>query len=103
MLPKFTKQDLNIYPNNIPKGLVHSLIIACVLVGLAGLRYGRGLQGWLTVIEYWVFMLLWIPLGVTICALPFKIRDKSFELKLAYYLGMFVALLFIVNKLRYWR
>lgn len=97
------KFDWNIYPSTVPKGLIHSLIIGCLLLGLSGLRQGRNLDGWLTVLDNWFFMLLWIPTAVAICALPFKLRDNSFELKLAYYLGMFVAFLFILNKLRYWR
>ena len=101
-LPRYTKQELSIYPSNIPKGLIHSLMAACLLLGLAALRNDRGLQGWLNVVENWVFMLLWIPLAVTLFALPFKLRDASFELKLAYYLGMFVAFLFELNKLSYW-
>lgn len=101
-LPHYTKQELSIYPSNIPKSLINTLIIACLSIGLAALRSAKGLQGWLNVFENWVFMLLWIPLAVTIFALPFKIRDNSFELKLAYYLGMFVAFLFELNKLRYW-
>ena len=101
--PHYTREALSIYPKAIPKGLIHALIIACVLLGLSGLRHGRGEVGWLTVMENWLFMLLWIPTAVTICALPFKLCDNSFELKLAYYLGMFVAFLFILNKLRYWR
>lgn len=96
-------QTLTIYPASLPKRLIQALIAACLLLGLSGLRHGRGLVGWLTVIEHWLFMLLWIPVAVTVCALPFKLRDNSFELKLAYYLGMFVAFLFILNKLRYWR
>lgn len=101
-LPHYTKQELSIYPSNLPKGLINALIVACLLLGLAALRSSKGMQGWLNVIENWVFMLLWIPLAVTLCALPFKLRDDSFELKLAYYLGMFVAFLFVINKLRYW-
>lgn len=101
--PSDGRDELSIYPKGMPKGLIHALIIGCVVLGLSGLRHGRGLVGWLTVIENWLFMLLWIPVAVTVCALPFKLRDDSFELKLAYYLGMFVAFLFILNKLRYWR
>ena len=103
MLPKFSKEDLNIYPKNMPKALIHTLIIACLLLGLSGLRAGRNIQGVLAVLDNWAFMLLWIPTAVACCAVPFKIRDNSFELKLAYYLGMFVAFIFIINKLRYLR
>lgn len=103
MFSQFHKQDFDIYPKNLPKKMINLLIIACLLVGLAGLRQGRNLQGLLAVIENWAFMLLWIPTAVCFCALPFKIRDNSFELKLAYYMGMFVALIFVLNKLRYLR
>lgn len=103
MFSHFNKQGLNIYPKNLPKKMINILIISCLLVGLAGLRQGRNLQGLLAVIENWAFMLLWIPTAVSFCALPFKIRDNSFELKLAYYMGMFVALIFVLNKLRYLR
>ncbi|MFW2177178.1 MULTISPECIES: hypothetical protein [unclassified Moraxella] len=101
--PHYTKQELSIYPKAIPKGLIHTLIISCLLLGLSGMRKHHGLDGWLSVLDNWFFMLLWIPTGVTLCALPFKLRDDSFELKLAYYLGMFVAFLFVLNRLRYWR
>lgn len=97
-----TKIDWNIYPKNIPKVLINALIIGCVFLGLASLREGHDLHAWLDVVENWAFMLLWIPCGVAVCALPFKLRDDSFELKLAYYLGMFVALIFVINRLRYW-
>lgn len=92
-----------IYPKDLPNGLFTSLIIACLLLGLASLRNGTDLQGWLNVIENWLLMLLIFPTATATVALPFKYRDPSLELKLAYYLGMFVALLFTLAKLRYWR
>lgn len=101
-LPNYTQKDLTIYPKNMPKILIHSLIIGCLLLGLSALRNGRDWQNWLNVFENWLFMLIIIPTGVAICALPFKLRDNSFELKLAYYLGMFVAFIYTLNRLRYW-
>ncbi|MBO1530845.1 hypothetical protein J3492_06410 [Psychrobacter sp. F1192] len=92
-----------IFPKDLPNSLFVILIIACLLLGLAGLRYGTDLQGWLHVFENWLLMLLIFPTATATVALPFKYRDPSFELKLAYYLGMFVALLFTLAKLRYWR
>lgn len=92
-----------IYPKDLPNVLFTSLIIACLLLGLASLSHGEGFQGWLHVFESWLLMLIIIPTATATVALPFKYRDPTFELKLAYYLGMFVALLFIVAKLRYWR
>lgn len=92
-----------IYPKDLPNGLFTSLIVACLLLGLASLRHGTGLQGWLNVIENWLLMLLILPTATATVALPFKYRDPTFELKLTYYLGMFVAFLFTIAKLRYWR
>ena len=92
-----------IFPKDLPNGLFITLIIACLLMGLASLRHGTDLQGWLNVIENWLIMLLIFPTATATVALPFKYRDPTFELKLSYYLGMFVALLFTLAKLRYWR
>ncbi|WP_367105656.1 hypothetical protein [uncultured Psychrobacter sp.] len=92
-----------IFPKDLPNGLFIALIIACILLGLASLSRADGWQGWLHVIESWLLMLLILPTATAAVALPFKYRDPSFELKLAYYLGMFVALLFTLAKLRYWR
>lgn len=92
-----------IYPKDLPNGLFTTLIIMCLLLGLASLRNGTGLQGWLNVIENWLLMLLILPTAITVVALPVKYRDPTFELKLAYFMGMFVALLFTIGKLRYWR
>ena len=92
-----------IFPKDLPNSLFIMLIVACLLTGLASLRHGTDLQGWLNVIENWLIMLLIFPTATATVALPFKYRDPTFELKLAYYLGMFVALLFTLSKLRYWR
>ena len=50
-----------IFPKDLPNGLFISLIIACLLLGLASLRHGTDLQGWLNVIENWLLMLLILP------------------------------------------
>jgi len=92
-----------IYPKDLPNILFTSLIIACLLLGLASLSHGKGFQGWLHVFESWLLMLIIIPTATATVALPFKYRDPALELKLMYYLGMFVALLFTLAKLRYWR
>lgn len=92
-----------IFPKELPNVLFIMLIVACLLLGLASLRNGTGLQGWLNVIENWLLMLLILPTATATVALPFKYRDPTFELKLVYYLGMFVAFLFTLAKLRYWR
>lgn len=91
-----------ITPKDIPKGLILLLIVACLLVGLSGLRYG-GMEGWLHVLENWLVSLVMIPALTALISLPLKWRDRTFDVRMAYYLGMFVALLFMLAKLRYWR
>lgn len=92
-------------PKDIPKGLIISLIMLIMLLGLSGLRHGQGdkFQGWLHVFENWVFYLLLLPACTALVSLPIKYRDRSFDVKMTYYLGMFVGLLFMIAKLRYWR
>ena len=92
-----------IFPKDLPNSLFVILIVACLLLGLSSLRHGTDLQNWLNVIENWLLMLLIFPTATATVALPFKYRDPSLELKLMYYLGMFVAFLFTLAKLRYWR
>lgn len=92
----------NWIPNDVPKPAIMTLIGTCLLVGLSGMRY-RGFEGFLHVLENWLIMLVLIPSATALIALPIKYRDDSFDIKLAYYMGMFVALLFMIGKLRYWR
>lgn len=92
-------------PNDIPAGLVSALIWGCLLLGASGFRYGKGSvwQGFLHSLENWLLMLVIIPCCTTLLSMPIKYRDDSFDVRLAYYLGMFVAFLFMMGKLRYWR
>ena len=92
-----------IFPKDLPKGLIIALIMSCLLLGLSALRHGHDWQGWLNVFENWLIMLLIFPTATAVVSLPIKYRDDNFELKLSYYLGMFVAFLFTLAKLRYWR
>ncbi|MFB6349573.1 hypothetical protein [Moraxella marmotae] len=91
-----------ITPKDIPKPLILLLIVACLLIGLSGLRYG-GKEGWLHVLENWLITLIIIPAFTALVAMPMKWRDADFDVRMAYYLGMFVAFLFMMAKLRYWR
>ncbi|UNU74339.1 hypothetical protein LU293_08780 [Moraxella nasovis] len=92
-------------PKDVPKGLILSLIAIIMLIGLSSYRYGEGdaWQGVLHVLENWVFYLILMPSLTAVISSPIKYRDESFDLKMAYYLGMFVGLLFMLAKLRYWR
>lgn len=89
-------------PAGIPKQLILLLILLCLLTGLSGFRM-HGLDGYLRTLEYWLIMLVIIPSLTTLVAYPFYVRDASFDLRLTYYMGMFVALLFMLSKFRYWR
>ncbi|MDO4699202.1 MAG: hypothetical protein Q4A69_00750 [Moraxella sp.] len=92
-------------PKDVPKGLILTLIVLIALLSLSGLRHGQGdrLQGWLHVLENWVFYLFLLPACTALISMPIKYRDDSFDVKMAYYLGMFVGFLFMIAKLRYWR
>lgn len=95
----------SIVPKGVPKALIAMLIIAVMLVGLSGFRLGDGdkIQGWLHVLENWLICLVIIPALTALVAMPIKYRDPEFDVKMAYYLGMFVSFLFMMAKLRYWR
>lgn len=92
-------------PKDIPKGLIVALIYACLLLGASGFRNGKGdvWQGFLHTLENWLLMLVIIPCCTALMAMPIKYRDDGFDIRLAYFLGMFVAFLFMLGKLRYWR
>lgn len=92
-------------PKDLPKPLILSLIIAVLLINLSAYRYGHGdrLQGLLHVVENWVLYLILFPSLTALVASPLKYQDTSFDLRMAYYLGMFVGFLFMMAKLRYWR
>ena len=94
-----------IVPKDIPKGLILTLIIVIMLTVLSAQRPGGATSGQavLPVLENWVLYLLLIPGCTALVSLPIKYRDDSFDVRMAYYLGMFVGMLFMMAKLRYWR
>jgi hypothetical protein len=47
---------------------------------------------------FWLLVL--IPSGITLVAVPFKLRDPNFQLKLAFQMGLFVALIFSLQMMR---
>lgn len=100
-----TKNIPTLTPQGIPRGLIWALVLVNVLFGLSGFRLGKGdiWQGFLHTLENWLVMLVFIPACTALLAMPIKYRDPEFDIKMAYYLGMFVSLLFMMGKLRYWR
>lgn len=91
-----------IMPRDVPKNAVGTLLLGCLLLGLAGMRAG-GMAGVCQTLENWLMMLLILPSAITVVALPLKLRDRTFDLKMVYYMGIFVAFLFVLGKLRYLR
>lgn len=89
-------------PDDVPKPLLVILILVCLVLGLSGMRHG-GIEGVLHVLENWLVTLVIIPCFTALVAIPIKYRDDSFDIKLSYYMGVFVAVLFMIGKLRYWR
>lgn len=77
----------------------HQLIIQAMPVDLIGLLTER----WVHVVLQMLWLLVLIPSGITLAALPFKWRDPSFQLKLAYQMGLFVALIFSLQLMRHAR
>ncbi|OOR92661.1 hypothetical protein B0181_01530 [Moraxella caviae] len=92
-------------PDGIPKGAVLLLLAVVMATGLSAYRLGDGnaWQGWLHVFETWVLTLVLIPAFTALVSMPLKWRDPEFDVRMAYYLGVFVSLLFLLAKLRYWR
>ena len=90
-----------ITPKDIPKGLILLLIVACLLVGLSGLRYG-GVEGWLHVLENWLVALVVIPALTALISLPLKWRDSTL---MCVWSIIWVCLLhfYLCWQLRYWR
>lgn len=89
-------------PPDLPKPLALLLIGISLLLGLSGMRY-RGVEGVLHTLENWLFMLAILPLCICLIAMPIKWRDRDFDLRLTYFMGIFVGVLFMMGKLRYWR
>lgn len=77
----------------------HQLIIQSLPVDLLAQLTER----WVHVVLQMLWLLVLIPSGITLAALPFKWRDPSFQLKLAYQMGLFVALIFSLQLMRYAR
>lgn len=80
----------------VPKVLLIALVVANIFFGLAELKHG-----WVDVFKQWALLLIIIPAGITLVASPLKLRDKTFMLKNAFYMGWFVAAVYALNALRY--
>lgn len=87
-----------VHPKN-PMYDWHQLIIQSLPVDLLAQLTER----WVHVVLQMLWLLVLIPSGITLAALPFKWRDPSFQLKLAYQMGLFVALIFSLQLMRHAR
>ena len=103
-----------------PKVVLYLLVGVNLLLSFAPVRPNNPLYGWhqllidllpsdwlhlfsvrtLHIALQMLWLLLLIPAGITLVALPFKLRDPSFQLKLAFQMGLFVALIFSLQMMR---
>lgn len=108
-------------PIKTPKAVLYLLVGLNVLLAFAPVHPKNPMYDWHQMIlqalpnlisehtrgVHVVLQLLWllllIPSGVTLLAVPVKWRDPSFQLKLAYQMGLFVALIFSLQVMRYAR
>jgi hypothetical protein len=77
----------------------HQLLIQGMPVDVASWLSERSLH----VVLQLLWLLVFIPSGITLVAMPLKWRDPRFQLKLAYQMGLFVALIFSLQLMRYAR
>lgn len=88
-------------PTQIPKPIIIGLVVVNLLLGLAKFKGGYEWENWLAVFWQWLWLLVIIPMGVVMVALPLKWRDPSFQLRLAYYMGLFGACIYTLQAMRY--
>ena len=87
-----------IHPKN-PMYDWHQLIIQALPIDLMASISERSVH----VVLQMLWLLVLIPSGITLAALPFKWRDPSFQLILAFQMGLFVAMIFSLQLMRYAR
>ena len=95
------------------------LIAANVGMSFAPLRAGNPMLDWhaaiaqVLPIQVWfssvssqlvfvqlLLLLLLIPAAITALAIPLKLRDREFQLGLVFQMGLFVALIFVIQMMR---
>ncbi|MEC7119775.1 MAG: hypothetical protein VXW65_07725 [Pseudomonadota bacterium] len=106
-------------PTKTPVVILALLILANVLVSFIPLRTGNPMLEWhaelyrVLPLDQWIgsvsllqsltqllLLLLLIPAAITALAIPFKLRDRSFQLLLVFQMGLFVALIFALQMMR---
>ncbi len=102
-----------------PRLILILLIAANVGMSFAPLRAGNPMLDWhaaiaqVLPIQVWfssvssqhvfvqlLLLLLLIPAAITALAIPLKLRDREFQLGLVFQMGLFVALIFVIQMMR---
>lgn len=78
-------------PVGVPRALLAVLLLAVALTAGIPLRYGYGPAQWLEVGWQLLLMLLLVPGGLMLLAVPLWLRDRSFDLRKVYLMGVFAA------------
>ena len=102
-----------------PTIILALLVAANVGISFAPLRPGNPMLDWhaaiaqVLPIQVWfssvssqhvfvqlLLLLLLIPAAITALAIPLKLRDREFQLGLVFQMGLFVALIFVIQMMR---
>ena len=106
-------------PRKTPRLILILLIAANIGMSFAPLRPANPLLDWhaalaqVLPVQMWfssvstqhvfvqlLLLLLLIPGAITALAIPLKLRDREFQLGLVFQMGLFVALIFVIQMMR---
>ena len=114
-----SQTDAAVPARQTPKIILMLLIAANIGMSFAPLRAGNPMLDWhaaiaqVLPIQVWfssvssqhvfvqlLLLLLLIPAAITALAIPLKLRDREFQLGLVFQMGLFVALIFVIQMMR---
>lgn len=114
-----TRSDSAVMTRKTPRLILILLIAANIGMSFAPLRAANPLLDWhaaiaqVLPIQVWfssvssqhvfvqlLLLLLLIPAAITALAIPLKLRDREFQLGLVFQMGLFVALIFVIQMMR---
>lgn len=111
--------DAGVTSRKTPRLILILLIAANIGMSFAPLRAGNPMLDWhaaitqILPVQAWfssvssqhvfvqlLLLLLLIPAAITALAIPLKLRDREFQLGLVFQMGLFVALVFVIQMMR---
>lgn len=113
------RTDAGVTSRKTPRLILILLIAANIGMSFAPLRAGNPMLDWhaaimqILPVQAWfssvssqhvfvqlLLLLLLIPAAITALAIPLKLRDREFQLGLVFQMGLFVALVFVIQMMR---